>query len=101
MMMLLTDDRVLEVFESPQSPPSWIEAIDIENGEYRFCDDKGQRYVGISTKRTGWLGTGKFELRRAGRPDLKNALELVDAAVSIKPNSVFPDLASVRQHLQA
>ena len=100
-MMMLTDDRVLEVFESPQNPPDWIEAIDIDNREYRFCDDRGQRYVGIITERIGWLSTGKFELRSEGRAELRNALELVDQAVSIKSNTAFADLASVRQHLQA
>jgi hypothetical protein len=99
MMLMLRDDRVVVIFDSAQSPPNWIEATDIENEEYRFCDDKGQRYVGILTKPGGLFLTARFELRSAGEPDLKNALELVDEAVAIEPNQRFETLESLRQHL--
>jgi len=32
MMLMLRDDPVIEVFDSPDNPPDWIEWIDIENG---------------------------------------------------------------------
>ena len=99
MMMLLTDDRVLWIFDSPTKPPDWIEAIDIENEEYRFSDHRGQRFVGIITTPIGRFARGAFELRPDGQPDLNNAFELVDGAVSIESNEAFVDLASLRRHL--
>jgi hypothetical protein len=99
MMMVLRDDPVIELFESPEAPPNWIEWIDIENREYRFCDDKGQRYVGVVTHPKGWFKHPTFSLRPEGASDLKNALELIDIAELLKPNTWFPDLDSLRRHL--
>jgi hypothetical protein len=103
MMLILRDDPVLEIFESPSSPPDWIETIDIENDEYSFCDDHGQRYVGVIVKPAKrfslWFRPDRFELRPEGIPDIANALALVDRAVEIEPNRFFSDLASLRLHL--
>lgn len=98
-MLILRDDPVLELFESPSAPPNWIEAIDIVNGEYSLCDEHGQRYVGVLSKPVGWLSPEKFELRPEGAPDISNALSLVDRAVALEPNKYFADLSSLRQHL--
>jgi hypothetical protein len=103
MMIILRDDPVIEIFDSPEAPPSWIEWIDIENGEYQFCDDKGQRYVGAVTHPKGrferWFKEPTFALRPEGTPNLKNVLELVDKAEFLESNSHFPDLDALRQHL--
>lgn len=99
MMIMLRDDPVIVVFDSPDAPPSWIEWIDIENGEYRFCDDKGQRYIGVVTHPKGWFKQTTFSLRPEGTPILKNALDLIDGAELLEPNAHFPDLDSLRQHL--
>ena len=42
MMVMLRDDQVIELFDSVDNPPDGIEGIDIENGEYQFCDERGQ-----------------------------------------------------------
>lgn len=98
-MLILRDDPVLELFESPATPPNWIEAIDIVNGEYSLCDEHGQRYVGVLSKPVGGLSPEKFELRPEGAPDILNALSLVDRAVALEPNKYFADLSSLRRHL--
>ena len=98
-MLILRDDPVIEVFDSPDHPPSWIEAIDIENAEYQFCDDHGQRYIGVITRPSGWIRNAKFQLRPEGRADLKKAMALVDRAEQIEPNDPFPRLESLRQYL--
>lgn len=49
MMMVLLDEPTLMLFESPDKPPDWLEAVDVLNNEYRFCDDNGQLFVGVST----------------------------------------------------
>jgi hypothetical protein len=99
MMIMLRDDRVIEIFRSPDAPPGWIETIDIENGEYRFCDERGQRYVGEVTHPPGLFREGEFRLRPEGGPNLNNALELIGGAQFIEPNDQFPDLESLRRHL--
>lgn len=93
MMLILRDDPVIEVFDTPEKPPNWIEAIDIENEEYSFCDDHGQRYVGVVTQLEGWSRPASFELRPVGAPDIAIAIALVDRAVAIEPNGRFVDLA--------
>jgi hypothetical protein len=99
MILILRDDPVIEIFDSPDKPPDWIEAIDIENNEYQFCDDDGQRYVGVFTRPTSWFRLPLYELKPVGSPDLANALTLFDRAVAIKPDQMFDDLAALRSYL--
>lgn len=99
MMIMLRDDPVIEVFGSPSDPPSWIEAIDIENAEYQFCDDNGQIFVGELVKPASLSRQPRFRLRPEGPPALANALGLLEKAKALEDNPFFPDLASLRQHL--
>ena len=99
MMIMLRDDPVIEVFDSPDQPPSWIEAIDIENGEYRFCDERGQRYVGVITSPSGLFRQAEFELRPEGRAESKNVFDLLDRAEAIERSERFSNLEALRQHL--
>ena len=97
-MMILRDDAVIEVFDAPSQPPNWIEGIDIENAEYQFCDDTGQRYVGEIIGPSGFLQHAKWRLRREGPRDIRNALDLIAKAKLIEPNERFPDLETLRRH---
>lgn len=99
MMIMLRDDPVIEIFDSPDNPPAWIEAIDVENEEYEFCDDRGQRYVGVINRFSAWRGEPEFALRPEGSPELKNALDLIQRAEKIEPNQQFSDLEALRLHL--
>jgi hypothetical protein len=63
MMMILTDDHAIELFDSPGHPPNWIELLDVENGEYQFCDDSGQRYVGEIARPAGLFRPAQWRLR--------------------------------------
>ena len=99
MMLMLRDEPVIEIFDSPDNPPGWIETIDIENNEYQFCDDDGRRYVGVIARPSGWFRPPLFELKPVGSPDLANALALVDRAIAIEPNRRFDDLAALRRYL--
>ena len=100
-MLLLRDDTVLEIFEDAAKPPGWIEVIDIQNEEYEFCDEHGQRYVGVVTGSSGWSGTAQFVLRPEAAPQLGNVIDLVDRAQAIEPNKYFGDLDALRRHLTA
>jgi hypothetical protein len=99
MMFILRDDPVIEVFDDPQKPPNWIEVIDIENREYQFCNDQGQRYVGVITGSSGWVKQPGFILKPEGDPDLKNALDLIDQAEMIEPNVRFSNLMELREYI--
>ena len=100
-MIMLRDDPVIEVFDTAENPPSWIEAIDIENGEYQFCDDKGQQYVGKVVHGIMKFGQPEFHLKPDGLPDIQNLYRLLDRAKDIEPNARFPNLESLRKHFEA
>jgi hypothetical protein len=99
MILMLRDDNVIVLFESPNDPPGRLEAMDIENEEYRFCDATGQRYKGVITRPVGVFSAGAFVLRPEGLPELKNAIDLIDQAVGLEANKWYEDLASLRRHL--
>lgn len=62
------------------------------NGEYQFCDEDGQRYVGVIVRRPGFFSFREgFELRPEGSLDLRHVLALIDRAVEIEPNDRFPN----------
>lgn len=100
MMMLLRDDAVIELFDSPSTPPNWIEAVDVENREYSFCNEFGQRFEGVITRPISRFHSGEFELRPVGISAISNALDLVDRAKAIEPNSRFDSLNSLRRFIQ-
>jgi hypothetical protein len=100
MMMVLLDEPTLILFESPDEPPNYLETVDVMSGEYSFCDDGGQRYVGYITHTPGWFRAERFGLRPEGAPDIANALDLVERAVVIEPNQWFADVESLRRHLK-
>lgn len=60
---------LLHLFSSVVEAESHLEAIDIENKEYEFCDDTGQRFVGNVIKPVTRFGTGSFNLKSDGKPD--------------------------------
>ena len=100
MMLILTDDMMLETFESPDHPPNWLEWIDVANEEYSFCSDRGQRYVGQLVRSARFFRAEEWHLVAEGEPDLNNALELVDRAYDVDENRCcFPDLGTLRKHI--
>ena len=101
MIIVLLDDSTIMLFGSTDKVMIELEAIDIENEEYLFCDEHGQRFLGVvTTKPRGWFRQDEFlELRPVGEPDVANAIALVDRAVFVCPNEWFADLASLRGYL--
>jgi hypothetical protein len=99
MMMVLLDEPTLILFDSPDKPPDLLEAMDVLNGEYSFCDDDGQRYEGVITRPAGRFHTPEYGLRPVGGPDIAHALELVDRAVMLEPNAWYADVESLRRRL--
>jgi hypothetical protein len=99
MMMVLLDEPTLIVFASPENPPNNLETVDVINGEYTFCDERGQMYEGIVTKPAGWFREAKYGLRPTGVANIANALALVERAVLLEANPWFPDLKTLGLHL--
>ena len=95
---MLRDDRVIEIFDSPNSPPDWIEGMDIENQEYQFCDDIGQIYVGQISKPSTAFRQASWSLQPYGKPDIRNLEELINKAETIEPNDQFPNIETLKNH---
>jgi hypothetical protein len=101
MIMVLLDEPTIILFDSPDNPPDCLEAVDVMNGEYSFCDDDGQRYVGVVTRSVGGSYPVEYRLRPDGEPDLALAKNLAETAVMLVPNPWYADLESLRRHLKA
>ena len=69
MLVLETNGSLLNLFSSGADAESHLEAIDIENGEYEFCDDTGQRFVGEIIAPVTKFHAGNFRLKPDGVPD--------------------------------
>jgi hypothetical protein len=66
MLLALDKEGELYLFASTADAESWLETIDIENGEYEFCSDRGQRFLAeVSSPVTAFRG-GAFFLRPEG-----------------------------------
>ena len=68
-LVLETQGSLLYLFSSVTEAESHLEAIDIENHEYEFCDDTGQRFAGEITAPDTVFRAGRFRLRPQGVPD--------------------------------
>ena len=69
MLLALDTDRELYLFSSLAEAEAWLEAIDIENEEYDFCDDSGQRFTAEITSPVTKMRSGEFRLVPQGEPD--------------------------------
>jgi hypothetical protein len=69
MLLVLDKDDCLYVFDSVEAAESDLEAIDIENEEYEFCDDKGQPYIAEVLKSVSAFSGGNFRLVPTRSPD--------------------------------
>jgi len=69
MLVLETNGNLLHLFSSVSEAELHLEAIDIENQEYEFCDDAGQRFIGEITAPVTVFRSGSFHVRPEGLPD--------------------------------
>lgn len=69
MLLVLDHDGCLSVHESIGDAEAHLETIDIENGEYRFCDETGQPYVGEVVQPARTLERGTFRILAQGARD--------------------------------
>jgi hypothetical protein len=69
LLVLETKGGLLYLFSSVSEAESHLEAIDIENGEYQFCDDAGQRFVTEIIAPVTTFRAGRFRLKPEGVPE--------------------------------
>jgi hypothetical protein len=82
-LVLETNGSLLHLFSAKAEVESELEAIDIENHEYEFCDDTGQRYVAEITAPVTTFRAGCYSLHPDGLPDKAVFLSFVSRARSL------------------
>lgn len=68
-LVLEIKSGLLHLFSSIAQTEAHLEAIDVENNEYEFCDDSGQRLVGEIITAVTRFRAGSFRLKPVGVPD--------------------------------
>jgi hypothetical protein len=84
MLVLEINGGLLHLFSTATEAESHLEAIDIENGEYEFCDDTGQRFVGEVVTPVTTFRAGSFRLRPDGAPDRAFVVAFLSRARSLE-----------------
>lgn len=82
-LVLETNGSILYLYPDVAEAESHLEAIDFENGEYEFCDDTGQRFVGEIITPVGYFRAGSFRLRPDGEPGRNVFTSIVSRAGSL------------------
>ncbi|MCM3874196.1 MAG: hypothetical protein ND895_26200 [Pyrinomonadaceae bacterium] len=107
MIIVFADDQTVDVLADIASVRRECEAVDVEDGVYRFFDELGRRLVprfiapvergpiiiGVFTS----IGSGSFELELDPQDDGSSFETSLANVVAIEPNGRFttiPDLAS-------
>lgn len=80
MILAIDADLWLHVFEAEEEVYRKIEAIDIENHEYEFCDDVGQRFIPRIVLPVTTFRNGTFKLIPDGEKDLNITLSFLSRA---------------------
>ena len=62
MILVLDLDLGLSLYASATEAEKNLEAIDVENGEYEFCDEHGQKFVGQVITPITRFRSGAFRL---------------------------------------
>src|SRR4051812_42518573 len=83
-LVLETNGGLLHLFSSAAEAEADLEAIDIENGEYEFCDDAGQRFIGQAVTPVTTFRAGIFRLRPDGAADRTIVASFLSRARSLE-----------------
>ncbi len=62
MILAIDMDKNIHLFSSEEQVYKQIEAIDVENGEYEFCNEHGRRFFGEITTPVTTFKSGLFRL---------------------------------------
>ena len=83
MLVFETNGSLLHLFSSTTEVELLLETVDIENGEYEFCDHTGQRFIGEVVAPVTYLRAGSFHLRPDGEPDRAIVMSALSRARSL------------------
>jgi hypothetical protein len=83
MILAIDRDGVLYAFDTMEHVSKEVEAIDIENGEYEFVDDTGQRLMPKIVDPVTSIRKGTFRLVSSGEPDQLYLESFIDRAREI------------------
>ena len=100
MMFLVLDiDGCLNIFESVDAAQEHLEAIDIENNEYEFCDESGQPYAGELIPSRGMFSGDGFRIVQRGSADSGLPLSFINRAKHFWPKGTpFKTLDDARAY---
>ena len=80
MLLVLDQAGYLDIYASLADAEKQLETTDIENGEYEFCDQTGQRFEGQITAPITSFRSGSFRLIPKQEPDPALPLSFVARA---------------------
>ena len=69
MLLVIDRDNTVGIYSSVADAEAQLETIDVELGEYDFCDETGQPYVGEMLQTVGKFRNGKFRIVPRGTRD--------------------------------
>jgi hypothetical protein len=84
MLILELNGGLPHLFPSAAEVESHVEAIDTENGEYEFCDDSGQRFIGEIIRPPGLFRSERVRLMPVGVPDQTLVASFVSRARTLE-----------------
>jgi hypothetical protein len=102
MILALDKHAALYVFSSAIDAESYLEAIDVQDDAFEFCDARGQRFSPTYTrppKRSrlgpiGFVDIGAFKLTADGDIDSGLPERFVERAAHVEHTS-FPDVTTI------
>ena len=100
MILALDKHAALYIFSSTKEAERELEAIDVQQGEFEFCDSNGQRYsitysVPPKMSRLGAVEIGAFKLGAAGQIDPALPLGFIERAAHVEHTSIS-ELATIQ-----
>ena len=97
MLLVIDRDNNLSIHASVRDAQGHLETIDVENGEYQFCDESGQPYMGEVLKPVGKFGSGQFRIVPRGAPDSTLPLSFISRSTDYR--SKIPGLTTREEAL--
>lgn len=99
MILALNKHAALHLFTSADDAQRELEAIDVQQGAFEFCDVAGQRYsptytVPPNVSRLDWVQIGMFKLTASGELDPQLPARFIERAAHIEHTSI-PTITSI------
>ncbi|HKP03484.1 MAG TPA: hypothetical protein VJU77_09010 [Chthoniobacterales bacterium] len=95
MFLIIDRDNIVGIYRSVAEAEANLETIDVELGEYEFCDETGQRYVGEVLETVEKFRRGAFRLIPRGTPD--SALPKTFLSRAVQCHSKLPGVRTLQE----